>query len=237
MEFLWDIIFIAIIVVMTFLAYRKGLIKTVFNLLGTVVAFVGALVLREPVGQWIDTAFVKAPVRKMVLSTLSDTPILDYEQALAQMDVAGKIRSMPDALKDLLDMVGLPTDEILSNITAATDTIAKNDLIDSIASPISATISTAIAFVALFVVLLVVCFVAAKLLSALLGLLPIGKTLDRIGGGIVGLVEGALIVLVVSAVFWAVSMAVDNGFFSRAAMEDTVFTAWLIEHNPICSLF
>ncbi|MBR5783275.1 MAG: CvpA family protein [Clostridia bacterium] len=237
MQFIWDLIFVGIIAAFVFFAYKKGLIATIFNLLGTVIAFVGALILKDAVGAWIDTAFVRSPIRNMVLSTLTDSPVLKYEEALAEIDIAEKIHQMPEALKRLLESVGLSPESFTSGISSATSADAKNELIDRIALPISATISTAIAFVVLFVVLLVVCFVAAKLLSALCNLLPVGKTLNRVGGGIIGFAEGVLVVLILSAVVWAICAGADEGFFSRTALEDTVVTKFIIENNPICKLF
>ncbi len=239
MEFIWDIIIVAILAVCVWLSYRKGLIKTLFDLLGTVIAFMGALALNGVVGNWIDTAFVRAPVRNMVLSTLSGTPVLKYEDALAGIDVAAKIRQMPQALKSMLESVGVSTEEIISKVSSlgASTADAKNQLIDSIAAPISATISTAIAFIVLFVVLLVVCMVASKLLSALFNLLPVGKQLNRIGGAVFGLIEGVLIVLVVTAAIWAITRGVGEGFFSAEALDKTLITKEIIGINPICNLF
>ena len=239
MQFIWDIIIVVILAVCVWLAYRKGLIKTLFDLLGTVIAFLGALAFNGMVGNWIDTTFVRTPVRNMVLSTLADTPVLKYEDALAGIDVAAKIRKMPEALKGLLESVGVSTEEIIGKVgsASATTTEAKNQLIDSIAAPISATISTAIAFIVLFVVLLIVCMVASKLLSALFNLLPVGRQLNRIGGGAIGLVQGVLIVLVVTAVIWAVSRSAGEGFFSAETLDKTLLTKELIKINPICDLF
>ncbi|MBE6638921.1 MAG: CvpA family protein [Ruminococcaceae bacterium] len=239
MQFVWDIIIIAILAVCIWLSYKKGLIKTLFDLLGTVIAFLGALAFNGVVGNWIDTTFVRTPVRNMVLSTLADTPVLKYEDALAGIDVAAKIRKMPEALKSLLESVGVSTEEIIGKVSSVTANTAeaKNQLIDSIAAPISATISTAIAFILLFVVLLVVCMVASKLLSALFNLLPVGRQLNRFGGAAFGFVEGVLIVLVVTAVIWAVSRSAGDGLFSVDALDKTIFTKEIIKINPICDLF
>lgn len=239
MGFIWDILIIAILVVCTALAYRKGLIATLFGLLGVVIALVGAWSLQGPVGAMIDQQFVHKPVRQMVLGTLSDTPVLEYEDALAKIDVAQKIREMPDALQSLLESVGISSDEIIKEVGSATAASAqlKNQLIDSIADPISATISTAIAFILLFVVLLILCSVAAKLISALCNLLPVGKKLNRIGGGIIGLVKGVLIVLIVTAVLWAISAGIDEGFMARDALKSTLLTREIVKINPIVNIF
>ena len=239
MGYIWDIIIIAILAIFVWLSYHKGLIKTLFDLLGTAVAFLGAFAFNGVVGSWIDTAFIRAPVRNMVLSTLSGTPVLKYEEALAGVDVVGKISKMPEALSTLLESVGVSTEEIVSKVSTVTaNTVdAKNQLIDSIAAPISATISTAIAFIVVFVVLFVVCMVASKLLSALLNLLPVGKQLNRIGGAAIGFVEGALIVMVVTAVIWAIARGVSEGFCSAQALDKTLITKEIIKINPICNLF
>ena len=239
MQFIWDIMIIAILAVCVWLSYRKGLIKTLFDLLGTVIAFLGALAFNGMVGAWIDTTFVRTPVRNMVLSTLADTPVLKYEDALAGIDVAAKIRNMPAALKGLLESVGVSTEELIGKVASvsANTAEAKNQLIDSIAAPISATISTAIAFVLLFVILLVVCMVASKLLSALFNLLPVGRQLNRFGGAAFGLIEGILIVLVVTAVIWAISRGAGEGFFSAESVDKTLITKGIIKINPICNLF
>ena len=239
MQFIWDVVIIAILAVCVWLSYRKGLIKTLFDLLGTVIAFLGALAFNGAVGAWIDTTFVRNPVRNMVLSTLADTPVLKYEDALTGIDVAAKIRSMPAALKGILDSVGVSADEIIGKVSAvsANTAEAKNQLIDSIAAPVSATISTAIAFIVLFVVLLIVCMVASKLLSALFNLLPVGRQFNRIGGGVIGLVQGMLIVLVVTAAIWAVTRGVSEGFCSAEALDKTLITKEIIKINPICNLF
>ncbi len=239
MQFILDIVIVAILAVFAFLAYKKGLIKTLFGMLGTLIAFLGALALKGVVGGWLDVTFVRPSVRNMVLSTLTGSPVLDYEKALSSLDVAGKVRKMPEALRVLLDSVGVSTEDILGSLSSlsANTVEAKNKLIDSIAAPISATISTAIAFVVLFVVLIIVCKVGAKILSALFNLLPIGKQFNRLGGAVIGLAEGVLIVLIVTAVVWAISLGADKGMFSSEAIEKTLITKEIIKMNPICNLF
>lgn len=239
MHFILDIIIVAILAVFVFLAYRRGLIKTLFSLLGTVIAFLGALAFKGAVGGWIDQAFVRPSVRSMVLSTLSGTPVLEYEKALSSLDVAEQLYKMPKSLIALLESVGLSSQDIIDGISSvSTNTVeAKNQLIDSIAAPISATISTAIAFIVLFIVLLVVCKVGAKLLSALLGLLPLGKQFNRVGGAVIGLAEGVLIVLILTAVIWAVSHGIKEGLCSAEMLEKTLITKEIIKINPICNLF
>ena len=54
MGILIDIILILIVLLSIFLAYRKGLIKTIFSFFGTILALILAFLLSGPVGSVID---------------------------------------------------------------------------------------------------------------------------------------------------------------------------------------
>ncbi|MBQ6947598.1 MAG: CvpA family protein [Clostridia bacterium] len=239
MGIIWDIVLILIMALCVYLAYRKGLIATLFSLLGTVISLVGAWMFSAPVGVWLDQNYVHSPVRNAVLSALADTPVLQYEEALADLDVAAKLRVMPDALSAMLESVGISPAEIsaVAQKTSAASLEAKNQLIDRIANPISATISTAVAFIGLFVALLLVCLLLSKLLSALCELLPLGKKFNAVGGAVFGLIKGSIIVLVVTAVLWASCLGTTQGFFSYQTLESSLITKEIIEINPICDIF
>jgi len=45
-----------------------------------------------------------------------------------------------------------------------------------------------------------------------------------------------LIVLILTAVVWGISAGVEDGFFSREALNNTTVTKFIIENNPICNL-
>lgn len=236
MSYVWDIMIIAVVAVCAFLACKKGLISTLFGLLGTVVSMVLALLLKGVVGAFINDAFVAEPVRRFVLSTVSGAPCTDYESMLQNTDVLAKIKEMPEALSNLLKMLGISASDVLNTGSAATQN-AKNQLIDSIAGPISATISTAIAFILLFVIFSLLCMVAAKLLTALCSILPFGKKLNKIGGGIVGACKGLIIVLILSAVVSAVSLGIQpqsDHLFSEKTIGNTVLLKEVNKINPIC---
>lgn len=238
MRFIWDILIVAILVFCIWRGYRKGLIKTLFGLLGVVLAFVGALALKEPLGGYIDKSFVHAPVERFVLSTISGSAVGEYEKAIAEIDIAAKLKEMPPAVSELLDLAGVDANELAKNISS-TGNDAKKELVNSIASPISETISKAIAFVILFIVLCILCIVAAKFLSAVCNLLPLGKQVNHIGGLLAGLIKGGVIVLVLCTLVGVLSLTAQpdsDGPFSKTTIEQTVLMKKVIGWTPAADL-
>lgn len=240
MQYIWDILILGILIGLFIWGYYKGLIKTIFGLAAIVIAVFGAITFKAPVGEWIDDAFVHQPVRKYVLGVISDAPVLSYDDALAKTDIVANIKKMPAELKGVLNMAGIDPEQMITEASSGLQKSSnefKNKLVDRIADPISATISTAIAVLVLFVVLLALCLIAAKLLGALCSLIPLGKKLDKLGGGILGLIKAAVVILVISAVIWGISAGTkDDSVFSRDTIEKTVVLKEIIHINPICKL-
>lgn len=242
MQYILDVVILAIAVGCFILGYYKGLIKSIFGLAAVVIALIGAITFKAPVAKWADETFVHQPVRNYVLSIIAETPVLDYESALSDIDVTAQIKSMPKELQTLLEMVGIDTDEIISEVSSrakAGTNEAKNKIVDMIADPISAVVSGALAFVGLFVLLLILCMIAARLLSMLIGLIPLGKQANRIGGGLLGLVKAAAIILVVCAVAWDISVAIKpqkGSLLARDTISKTVIFKEIVKIDPLCKL-
>lgn len=242
MNIIIDLILVAIIAVSAFFAYKKGLIGTIFTLLSTLVAIILSVTLSTPVSKFIDSTFVNKPVKNYILSVVDSSSIgKSYEQALENIDVAGKIESMPDSLKSVLELANVDVDSVINSAQSAQDNAAaaKDTLIDSIAAPISSAISKVIALVVLFAVLSVGLWVVAKLITAVLKLIPLGKSLNKFGGLAFGIVRGLIIVFVISALFSGVTKCIDpesNNIFSKKTVDSTVVLKTVSDLNPLNSI-
>ena len=242
MNIIIDIILIAILAVSAFLAAKKGLIGTIFTLLSTLVAIVLSVILSTPVSGFIDSNFVNPSVKKYIINVVDSSSVgKSYDEALASVDVAGKIEEMPEQLKKVLDVAGIEVDEIVSKAENVKDTAdeTKDNLIDSIAKPISSLISRVIALALLFAVLSVGLWFAAKVITALFNLIPLGKSLNKFGGLAFGLLRGFVIVFVVCLLFSAVTKTIDpesDNLFSQKTIESTVVLKTAMKINPINSI-
>ncbi len=239
MSILIDIILIAIFIVSAYFALKKGLIGTLFSLLGTVVAIVLAVMLSSPVSGFIDNEFVNPSVKQYIMEAVDSSSVgKSYEEALNSIDVASQIEKMPTELKSVLELAGIDTNDIISAANSITDNSnsAKDELINRIAAPISGTISRVIALIVLFIILSIGLWVVAKLLTAVFNALPLAGTVNKVGGLIFGILRGFIIVFAVSVLFSAVSKSVDpdsNSFFSKKTIDSTIVLNTVLDMNPI----
>lgn len=231
MGILIDIIILAIIAVSAFFAHKKGFIGTIFSLLGTLVAIVLSIILCNPVSTVVDQQYVNPAVKSYIQTTV--------EKSLDEVIPEGgkfeySINNMPTTIKSLLDVAGI-------NIESAEQDVANttSELVEKIASPISSTISRVVTMIGLFIILSIALWVVCKLLTAVFNALPIGKTLNKIGGLAFGIVRGLLIVFVVSLLFVAVSKGTDpesNSIFSKKTVESTYVLKTVNNINPLAKI-
>lgn len=232
-----DIIIIAIIVLSAYLAYKKGLVGTLFSLAGTVVAIALSIALCGTVSGFIDINYVNPAVKTTIVKAVDASAVgKNYEQISINADeLKEKIQQMPESLKSILDMADISADEVVNKVQSG---IAVDKIIEDIAAPISMTISRVIALVGLFIVLFVALWVVTKLLTAVFSLLPIGRKLNSAGGIIFGILRGILIAFVIATLFSAVSKGVDpnsNNLFSQKTIDSTYVLKTIADFNPIFS--
>ena len=237
MAIILDLLILAVIVLSVFTAYKKGLIKTAFSLIGGVVAVVLAINLSTPVGNWIDEKFVGPAVRKTVLTAVNGSDLAEsYDQALESIDVVDKLQEMPESLCTFLETLNVDIDSIVdsANKTQEDTLAAKEKLIDSIVQPVSKTISKAIALIGLVIALFVVIFIASRLLDAVFRLLPFASGINKTGGLIFGALRAVLIVLILGAVIYG--LACGNILISLDDLENTVLLRLINDYNPILNV-
>lgn len=234
MAIILDLIVLAVFAVSVFTAYKKGLIKTAFSLLGGIAALVLAINLCVPVGNWLGEKFVYPAVRNTVLTAVNGSELgQSYDEAVESIDVVNKLQEMPESLRKFLETLNVNVDEITAsaNQTRENTKAAKEQLIDSIVQPVSQTISTAVALIGLVVVLFAAIFIVGRLLDAIFRLLPFASGVNKIGGMIFGALRGLLFVLILSAVIYG--LACGNILVSLDKLEDTVLIRLINDYNPI----
>ncbi|MBQ8892983.1 MAG: CvpA family protein [Clostridia bacterium] len=238
MAIILDILVAAIIVLSVFLAYKKGLIKTLFSLVGGIAAVVLAVTMSAPVANWLNEEFVGPAVRNTVLTAVNGSDLnAKYDQALESVDVVGKLKDMPENLREFLENLNVDIDDIIDSAgqSKADSLAAKEKLIDSIADPVSAAISKAIALIALVIVFFILLLVATRLLDTVFRVLPFGKSLNKAGGLIFGVIRAALIVMVLGAVVYG--LASGNILLSLDELDSTLLLKHINKINPILNFF
>ncbi len=237
MAIILDILVLVIIGVSVFFAYKKGLIKTLFSLLGGITAVVLAVSMSASVGNWLNEKFIGPAIRNTVLTAVNGSALGEsYDEALNSVDVAGKLQEMPESLRSFLEKLNVDIDSIVDSAeqSKADSVAAKEKLIDSIAQPVSKVISKTVALIGLAIIFFIVLFVVTNLLDAVFRILPLGKTVNNVGGIIFGVIRALLIVMVLGAL--AYGLARGNVLLSMEDLENTYILKIVNYFNPILNI-
>lgn len=235
---LLDLLILVISGLSIFFAYKKGLIRTLFSLVGFIAAVALAFSFCEPVAAWVDSQFIKPAVQEIVLDAINGGKVEgDYDEALSQVDVVVTLREMPEPLENFLENINVDINKLIEGAEKAeADSLtAKERLVESIVVPVSAAISKTVTLIVLIAVFLALLYVITRLLDAVFKVLPVAKSINKIGGIICGLVRAGVLSLIVSAAIYG--LACGNILFNIAQLEDTYLIKWINDVNPILSLF
>lgn len=226
MNYSWivDLAFLAIIVVTVILCTKRGLFKSISGIAGTVLGFIGARMLGATVAKPI--AAVIKPAFKALFSSEK------VQQAFANL-----AEKAAEGITDIYDVLiesglGKKTAELISGafermggsmIDFATR-YAEGTLAESLANSAAAAVAPVIAFILLFIVIKLLVSLLCKLLSANI---PVIRTLNRMGGFILGLVSALLIIILLC---WGIVIFAPEesvGFFSLQTLEKSIIGGFI----------
>lgn len=214
MKYIFDLIIVALLVLFAVLGARKGFVLTLFGLAGVFIAFFGAKYLSgafyEPVSQLIQPGIYESITG--VSADPDADPAPDASPAPSDetgMEVSGAALSLDDLLERIrsADLY-----EGLLGLLEDADQLPEEDDAGPVQS-LSAYLADLIARAALFLVGFLVILLLWTLLGRLLDLacrLPVLSAANRLGGAALGLVKGALIVILL------VWLAQLTGLISRS---------------------
>jgi len=226
MNYSWivDLAFLAIIVVTIVLCTKRGLFKSISGIAGTVIGFIGARMLGSAVARPI--AALINPIFKSVFNSEK------VQQAFANL--AAKAAEGITDIYDVLIESGLKekTAELISgafermggSIVDFASHYADGTLSESLAASAAAAIAPVIAFILLFIVIKLLVSLLCKLLSANI---PVLRTLNKMGGFILGTVSALLIVVLLC---WGIVIFAPEesvGFFSLQTLENSIIGGFI----------
>jgi len=199
----FDLGVLAFLLLFVVLGTARGLFRTLMGFLTVAVSIVGAAWLSATFSP-VVTARLYPHMEGRLLSALSSDGGAAFAELLGAF---GADAALSDALYAGLE--GAAEEIVRAALTSVLQTLVQGALL----------------LVSFFALLLVL-----KLLTRTVGLvfkLPVLRSLDRLGGGVFGLFEGAALVFL--AVYAARSLGSD--FFVRGA-QDTQLLALFVEHTP-----
>ena len=181
-----DAVVVLILVGFTIFGARRGLLQTLAGLVIVIAALVGAGMI---------AATFSGPAAKLAAPLIEKQIEKKIDAAIAESAAAESTKTTEDSqLEELLSLLGLDTEVRDSMAKKAKDTVRDTGV--SVAAAVVTSIAQSIIYGVLYIlsfaaltVLLHVLFKAMGLLTKLPGI----HSLNALGGGLLGLIEGALL--------------------------------------------
>lgn len=218
MNFLIDIFLVLFIFIISYLNYKKGLIKVIFKIFSFLIALVISFILFKPVSYFIINMTPLDENINSYVYNIVDSHIDHNYKETNKTDNTNS--SLPSAVISYID-------KTVEN----TSSTVQNDIATEVTKNISSTIINILSFIIVYIlariILIFVNFVSDKISE-----LPIIKQFNELGGLIYGILQSFLIIFIVLAI---VSLfPFDN---IQLAINNTILTLFLYNINPILWLF
>ncbi len=190
MNFLLDLLLLAILAVTVIRYTSRGFVKSVIGAISLVVAFVAAFIFTPELSLWLETNVFAGRVTENVSETICGLAAKGGEI----FDLSRLFEDMPADFAALLERYGADTEALAASFGSmdAVAADAAERMARSIAGPVVAGLANVSAFILIFLASLLVLW----LLGLLLGLivkLPVLRTADKFLGFLLGTVCAALL--------------------------------------------
>ena len=220
-----DIVVALVLIFFTINGVKRGLLQSAAGLVILVVALIGAALI---------TSALTDPVTRAVSPLITKHVTQQVDEAMAQQTVQMPEADSedPEGIEALLALIGLDSDvresltEQVQNTVRDTGVSVATAVVESLTRTIVSGALSLLSFV-LLVILLRLVFKAMDLVLQLPGL----HLLNSLGGGVVGLIQGALLVFL--AVWILRRLGVS---FETAEVAQTHILRFFAAHTPLSAL-
>ncbi len=200
MEYILDLIFIALAVVMIILGAKKGLIKALLDGLSTIASGIIAYILATPVAKVIYDAFVRGVVKSEFLKGLNDSGT-DFGSISEKVNAL--VNELPEGALAIASKFGFDVNGAISDVVSSAPDSNESlveTLMTNIGDNIFLKITEAVTMFVLFIIVSITLTFVIRLLNKVVKKLPVVKQANKLAGGLLGLVKAVVIIFVISTV-------------------------------------
>lgn len=220
-----DLLLLAVLI-LTVLRYRKkGFFAGVCELLGNLIAAVGAYFAAGHISASLFENFFKTGLVNQVSQTVSETA-----GAIKTSEIIETLFSFLP--KNIAETLWKQADQIIE-ISQASTYEAAAQVVDAIVAPVVVPLIAIVVFFALFILgRLLITFLVAALTN--LNKVPVLGRVNKILGAIVGLLSGGINIYILTCVLGALSLVTAGGlpFVTKQVLEKSVFCGLFLAYNP-----
>lgn len=229
MGIVFDIVLVGILLLFIIIGYKKGAVKTLIGFLGSIVAVVAAFVLSFFLADALFSLLFRTPLLNAIDGTLNDSTGLSVaEQINAVLD------ALPGFISNAIHSAG--TQEQISSALAGGVQNAAEAIVDYVARPVVVMLLRIILVVLLMIVFSLVVKLVAKT-GDRIARLPLLTQLNSLLGVVIGLIKGAFILLLLTAVLRiCLPMVSSPQIFTEENIKSSSLFQLVYEQNPLFRL-
>ena len=199
MTLLLDVGIVALVVMFAISGYKKGLLISLVNVAGTIIACALAPLVSSVFSTMIYDSFIKNEITESVSKAAEGIPanIGDIER------VTEILSKLPNSINNMLSFVGVQADGLAAE--AISTRLDVPELIEGIVRPNAMRLISTVLTVILFIIISVGLKFAAGLATKALEAVKLG-TINKMLGGVFGIAESAFIIMMVTLLVYFVMM-------------------------------
>jgi len=214
MNFLLDLIVLAIIAAVALISARRGFVRVAIELVGFIAAIFITFTISTPLASLTYDKIIEPPIVSSVSKATGDsvTQITDDTW-----------NALPEFIRKYSESAGFSKESINDNIGSGAESAAKAAS-QGVVKPIVAKLLAVLYGILIMVILIFLVKILAKFLNGVFSFSIVGK-LNRILGGIVGIPKGIIIAMLFCLVISLIVPLTNGGFliFKTEAMEKSWF--------------
>lgn len=227
MHFGLDMIIAAAVIIFVIIGAKKGLFKSLADFIGAFAAMMIAGSMSEPVAEWAYKSFFREAMVEKISTSITGRDRVEAVKTVFE--------SFPDVIQRALESFGVTEGSVIVQLGDGVDSLAES--IADAMSPMLIGLVRVLAMVVLFVLLLVIIRAVAALLTGIFEL-PMLKGINRLMGGVFGLLMAIVVIWVVLACVQAFVplLSLELQLKVTDLLSDSVVFKMLYDFNPAYSL-
>ena len=205
MNWLVDIILVSVFVLTVVVCAARGLVKSIWWLLRAVLSLGAAFLFGQRFARWLMDRFLLEKFTNLARTSLEGI----VKENNGGFDIAELFESLPESFSSLLTRFGADADKLKSAYSGATAAPASdiNSMAEEIATPVAGVVSNALGYVAVFFGAFLIITIVGWVIG-LIAELPVLRGVNRLLGGLFGVICGFIYVWVICL---AMSAFVESG--------------------------
>lgn len=217
MNFLADILLLAVVILFVIIGKTRGFLRTLLSFLGKIISLVTALFISKTYSEKFYELFLKARVTESLSQKLE-------ADGGGAFDIAEVMKDIPASLLEFCNMLGFDVDSLMNGINSSQITNDVAVLIEeNVLAPILILVCQVVIFSVVSALISIVLTIVINLVCTV-DKLPIIKSANGVLGAVLGLINGVIVVYIVSFVLITLSVLIDN-----SELNNFIASSYIIE--------